>query len=102
MGAISGNVGLQASTLTTRAISTGHCTRENLLKWLRTELGAAVVLAFGCGLAVFLLAFIWTAFDDSNQADVGFAITVGLAQVFSITVAGITGTLAPVLFSFVL
>jgi len=100
--AISGNVGLQASTLTTRAITTGHCTRKNLFKWFCKELGAAVVLAWGCGLAVFLLAFIWTALDKSTATDAGFAITVGLAQVFSITVAGITGTLAPVLFSFVL
>eukprot|EP00931_Biecheleriopsis_adriatica_P017600 TRINITY_DN12564_c0_g1_i1.p1 TRINITY_DN12564_c0_g1~~TRINITY_DN12564_c0_g1_i1.p1 ORF type:complete len:297 (+),score=42.22 TRINITY_DN12564_c0_g1_i1:84-893(+) len=100
--AISGNVGLQASTLTTRAITTGHCTRKNLSKWFCKELGAAVVLAWGCGIAVFLLAFIWTAVDKSNETDAGFAITVGLAQVFSITVAGITGTLAPVLFSFVL
>jgi len=100
--AISGNVGLQASTLTTRAITTGHCTTKNLFKWFCKELGAAVVLAWGCGLAVFLLAFIWTAVDKSTATDTGFAITVGLAQVFSITVAGITGTLAPVLFSFVL
>lgn len=100
--AISGNVGLQASTLTTRAITTGHCTTKNLFKWFCKELGAAVVLAWGCGLAVFLLAFIWTSVDKSIATDTGFAITVGLAQVFSITVAGITGTLAPVLFSFVL
>jgi magnesium transporter len=100
--AISGNVGLQASTLTTRAITTGHCTRNNLCKWFGKEVGAAVILAWGCGLAVFLLAFIWTVVDNSNETDAGFAVTIGLAQVFSITVAGITGTLAPVLFSFVL
>merc|ERR1712217_73803 len=56
--AISGNVGLQASTLTTRALASKHCTRTNLWKWFRTELAAAMFLAAGCGLAVFLLAFV--------------------------------------------
>lgn len=99
--AISGNVGLQASTLTTRAISTKHCTRATLGKWFCTELGAALILAVACGFAVFLLAFLWSFLDKSKATDLGFAITIGLAQVFSISVAGITGTLAPVLFSMV-
>jgi len=99
--AISGNVGLQASTLTTRAISTKHCTRETLGKWFCTELGASLILAVGCGFAVFLLAFLWSFLDNSKATDLGFAITIGFAQIFSISVAGITGTLAPVLFSMV-
>lgn len=99
--AISGNVGLQASTLTTRAISSKQCTKENVWKWFCTEVGAAVILAVGCGFAVFLLAWIWTAADKSTDTDAGFAITIGLAQFFSISVAGVTGTLAPVFFSMV-
>jgi len=100
--AISGNVGLQASTLTTRAISTEHCTRATLGKWFCTEILSALILAVGCGFAVFVLAFLWTFTDKSKATDLGFAITIGLAQAFSIAVAGVTGTLAPVLFSFVL
>jgi len=100
--AISGNVGLQASTLTTRAISTKHCSRVTLGKWFCTEIGAALILAVGCGFAVFVLAFLWTVVDKKKATDLGFAITIGLAQTFSISVAGVTGTLAPVLFSFVL
>lgn len=100
--AISGNVGLQASTLTTRAISTKHCSRATLGKWFCTEIGAALILAVGCGFAVFVLAFLWTVLDKKKATDLGFAITIGLAQTFSISVAGVTGTLAPVLFSFVL
>jgi len=99
--AISGNVGLQASTLTTRAISTKHCTRATLGKWFCTEVGAAMILSVACGFAVFLLAFLWTCLDNSKPTDLGFAITIGLAQVFSISVAGLTGTLAPIMFSMV-
>jgi len=99
--AISGNVGLQASTLTTRALASKHCTRTNLWKWFRTELAAAMFLAAGCGLAVFLLAFVWTVADSKKDTDLGFAITIALSQVFSISIAGVTGTLAPVFFSFV-
>mmetsp|Transcript_31439 Transcript_31439/g.57041 ORF Transcript_31439/g.57041 Transcript_31439/m.57041 type:complete len:282 (+) Transcript_31439:36-881(+) len=99
--AISGNVGLQASTLTTRAISSKHCTKETFCQWFRTEVFAALILAVGCGFAVFLLAFVWSLADKTKDTDLGFAITVGLSQVFSIAVAGITGTLAPVFFSIV-
>lgn len=99
--AISGNVGLQASTLTTRAIASKHCTTTTLWQWFRTEVVAALILAVGCSFAVFLLAFIWTCADTSKDTDLGFALTVGLSQFFSISVAGVTGTLAPVFFSFV-
>jgi hypothetical protein len=42
--AISGNVGLQASTLTTRAISHGQVRVENYKNWLFKEIGAATYL----------------------------------------------------------
>ena len=44
VSAISGNVGLQASTLTTRAISHGQVKVENYRSWLVKEIGAAVYL----------------------------------------------------------
>jgi len=44
---------------------------------------------------------LWTVADASKEKDVGFAITVGFAQVFSIFVGGVTGTLGPAFFSFV-
>jgi hypothetical protein len=44
ISAISGNVGLQASTLTTRAISHGHVRVENYSEWLRKEVWAALYL----------------------------------------------------------
>jgi Mg/Co/Ni transporter MgtE len=100
--AISGNVGLQASALTTRAIALGHCKSANLLRWLSVELGAALLLAVACGVVVTVVASIWTVLDNKTSTDLGFALTIGFAQTFSIAVAGITGTMAPLLFSFLL
>jgi hypothetical protein len=44
VSAMSGNVGLQASTLTTRAIRHGQVKVENYTSWLVKEIGAAVYL----------------------------------------------------------
>jgi Mg/Co/Ni transporter MgtE len=96
--AIAGNVGLQASSLTTRAIALGHCTPRALRRWLLREVGAAVLLALACGLAVTIVASIWSTCYGTS--DLGFAITIGFAQIFSITIAGFTGSIAPLLFSF--
>jgi len=99
--AISGNVGLQASTLTCRAISHGDCSKASYCRWLWTEVKTALILALLTGVAVGLLALVWTSNTFEAGADLGFAMTVGLAQAFSIAIAGLTGTCAPLLFSFI-
>jgi len=92
--AISGNVGLQASTLTTRAISHSHVTLKDYTNWLLTEIAAAAYLGFGMGLLMGTIAFC------ASEFDVAFGITICVAQVLSIVTAGITGTMAPLIFSF--
>jgi len=99
--AISGNVGLQASTLTTRAISHGDCKKATYLRWLGAELSTGVLLALSIGLAVGLVAGLWTRAALAGGADLGFAATVGAAQAISVSIAGLTGTCAPLLFSFI-
>jgi magnesium transporter len=93
--AISGNVGLQASTLTTRAISHNHVTSQSFMPWFLTEIGAAFCLAMGMGTLLGTLALYASAWD------LAFGLTVFVAQVVSIVTAGCTGTFAPLLFSFV-
>lgn len=93
--AISGNVGLQASTLTTRAISHSHVTSESYFPWLSTEIGAAAFLGLGMGLMLGLLAFL------ASGNDLAFALTIMIAQFISMVTAGCTGTFAPLLFSFI-
>jgi magnesium transporter len=93
--AISGNVGLQASTLTTRAISHAHVTRLNYLSWLTNEVGSALYLGCAMGVTLGSIAFVASGYDIS------FAMTIFVAQVISIITAGITGTLAPLIFTFI-
>jgi magnesium transporter len=93
--AISGNVGLQASTLTTRAVSHGHVTPDNLMGWLKKEIGAALYLGLAMGGLVGFIAFSLSNFHFA------FGLTVMIAQFVSILTAGLTGTLAPLLFSFI-
>lgn len=93
--AISGNVGLQASTLTTRAISHLHVRPDSYITWLLTEIGASLYLGMGMGLGLGSIAFCAAGFDIS------FGLTIAIAQVLSVLTAGCTGTLAPLLFSFI-
>jgi Mg/Co/Ni transporter MgtE len=93
--AISGNCGLQASTLTTRAISHCQVTVENFRSWFRTEVLAATILAFGMGSVLGICGFVVSEFD------VPFGVTIFIAQFISIVTAGVTGTLAPLIFTFI-
>lgn len=93
--AISGNVGLQASTLTTRAISHSHVTSTEFMPWFWDEVGAAGCLGVGMGVVLGSVAYVLSGMD------VAFGTTVFVAQFISIVTAGITGTFAPLLFSFV-
>lgn len=93
--AISGNVGLQASTLTTRAISHCHVTPDSYVPWFLQEIGAACVLGVGMGILLGSVAFF------ASGMDVAFGLTILFAQFISIVTAGCTGTFAPLLFSFI-
>ena len=93
--AISGNVGLQASTLTTRAISRSHVSEVSYMPWFLREVGAAACLGLGMGTMLSTVAYI------ASRRDFTFAITIFFAQFFSIVTAGITGTFAPLLLSFI-
>jgi len=92
--AISGNVGLQASTLTTRAISHSHVTSSEFMPWFWDEVGAAACLGVGMGVVLGSVAFV------ASGMDLSFALTIFVAQFISIVTAGVTGTFAPLLFSF--
>mmetsp|Transcript_19137 Transcript_19137/g.27218 ORF Transcript_19137/g.27218 Transcript_19137/m.27218 type:complete len:293 (+) Transcript_19137:55-933(+) len=93
--AISGNCGLQCSTLTTRAISHSHVTINTFMKWLLVELQSSLYLGVAMGGVIGLMAFI------ASNRDFTFGITIGMAQLLSVLTAGLTGTLAPLLFTFV-
>lgn len=93
--AISGNVGLQASTLTTRAVSHLQITKHSYCVWLYKEIVAAAYQGFGMGAVSGIFAYIASGHDSA------FGFTIFLAQFCSILTAGFTGTLAPLIFTFV-
>ncbi|CAB9504589.1 magnesium transporter [Seminavis robusta] len=92
--AISGNVGLQASTLTTRAISHSHITVKDFRLWLWTEVAAAIYLGTSMGAMLGSIAYVASGFDFA------FGTTICISQLLSVVTAGLTGTVAPLLFSF--
>ena len=93
--AISGNCGLQASSLTTRAISHEHVTLANYVAWLRVEIGAAVFLGLTMGFILGTCSFMMSGMDFA------FGLTIFVAQFVSVVTAGLTGTLAPLIFTFI-
>ncbi|KAL3774428.1 hypothetical protein ACHAW5_001670 [Stephanodiscus triporus] len=90
ISAISGNVGLQASTLTTRAISHVQVRVDNYLAWLGKEIVVAAYLV-----VMSSIAFIMGGYSFP------FALSIFFAQFIGIATAGLTGTLAPLLFTFI-
>lgn len=93
--AISGNCGLQASTLTTRAVSHDHVTKSSYVVWLGKEVAAAAFLGLGMGSVLGTYAYIVSGMDYA------FGLTIFMAQFVSIVTAGLTGTLAPLIFTFI-
>jgi cation transporter-like permease len=93
--AISGNCGLQGSTLTTRAVSHGQVTKKNFARWLQQEVVASLLMGVGMALLLGMLAYYYTNYDWV------FATTIAMAQILSNVTAGLTGTLAPLLFTFI-
>ena len=94
ISAISGNVGLQASTLTTRAISHSQVRTDNYSLWLLKEVIAALYLGIAIGFVIASMAlYITHSFP--------FALSIFIAQFIGILTAGGTGTLAPLLFTFI-
>lgn len=93
--AISGNCGLQASTFATRAITHLHVTKQNYLSWLWTELKVAALLGVGMGVVVGGIAYQASGFDFA------FGFTIFFANFISVLTAGLTGTTAPLLSTFI-
>ena len=89
--AISGNVGLQASAMTTRAVVHGRVTPDSFRSWLLKEVAAASLL--GCGMGVLL--FVVTFWASSYNYPLAFSVATG--QLISIATAGCTGAISPIL-----
>ncbi|TPX49598.1 hypothetical protein SeMB42_g02565 [Synchytrium endobioticum] len=94
LSSISGNIGLQSSTSTLRALATGHASNAQLadvLKVVIKELASAFCVAILAGIALATLGGVW-----SNMWR--FAAVTGTSIFIGCCVAGINGSLAPLVF----
>ncbi|KAF0690471.1 Aste57867_18127 [Aphanomyces stellatus] len=88
ISAVSGNVGLQSSSIVTRALALGLISPDDAVAAIRRELSAAVVLGALLGLVTGVIAAVW-------QNWLVFGVVVGVAQFLSIWTAALTGSAAP-------
>ncbi|NJO80971.1 MAG: magnesium transporter [Cyanobacteria bacterium RM1_2_2] len=86
----SGNVAIQALSVTVRGLGVGEVTHADTLKILRKELLAGLGTALALGLALALLSLIWAV-----PTERWVAIVAGLVMVINVFVAASLGTLLP-------
>ena len=93
---ISGNVGLQGSTVIVRGLATGDIQEDNILTVVRSELivGIAngIIFGFLCGSVVALVA------EALLQTSPLLGMAVGLGIIFAVSIAATIGSTAPILF----
>lgn len=95
VSAISGNVGLQSSSINTRAISHRLVNTSNWKKSYCKEISVAFLLGFALLMISGGVACFW-----AKSVRVG--ICIGIAQMISIVFAGISGTASPLIFHMLL
>ena len=93
---ISGNVGLQGSTVIVRGIATGDIKKDNILTVVRSEIVVGVangtIFGFLCGLIIASIA------EQILQTSPLLGLAVGLGVVLAVSVAAIIGSTTPILF----
>jgi len=91
VSALGGNAGIQAMTVTVRALSQRQINRRNLLRLVMREIAVALLNGLAVALAVGLVATVWFFNPE-------LGVVIGVAIVFNILVAGFLGaTLPPLL-----
>jgi magnesium transporter len=86
----SGNVAIQALSVTVRGLGIGEVTHADTLKILRKELLAGLGTALALGLALTILSLIWAV-----PSERWVSIVAGLVMVINVFVAASLGTLLP-------
>lgn len=94
LSSVSGNIGLQASTATLRALATrhkSHKSKKDCLSSLKKELASALVISLCVGVVLVIVGSAWSS-------SISFGLVTGLSVIISSTVGGGIGTLSPFLF----
>ncbi|HEY9741230.1 MAG TPA: magnesium transporter [Coleofasciculaceae cyanobacterium] len=86
----SGNVGIQALSVTVRGLGVGEVTPEDTLLILRKEILAGFATALGLGLSLCFLSLIW-----STPQERWVSLVAGTVMAINVLVAATIGTLLP-------
>jgi magnesium transporter len=86
----SGNVAIQALSVTVRGLGVGEVTPKDTLKILRKEVFAAIGTSLALGIALGLLSLIW-----SSSGERWVSVIAALVMIINVFVAATLGTLLP-------
>jgi len=107
ISAISGNVGLQASSANVRALALDIFKPREFFKGMWPEIKASVAVSFSIGLIFFLIGFVWYRLAGGKDGAGGdthdslvFAFAMWLGMCVAVVSAGATGSMAPLLFKY--
>ncbi|MCC6442967.1 MAG: magnesium transporter [Armatimonadetes bacterium] len=90
ISAISGNTGLQSAAIIIRGLSTGHVQLSRWRHSLMRQVTTTMILGAVCALVLGIIGAIW----DRHWA---FGMTVFLGMFMAVNIAGIVGTVVPLI-----
>jgi magnesium transporter len=90
ISAISGNTGLQSAAIIIRGLSTGHVQLEHWRHAVVRQVETTLLLGGSCAIVLGIVAYAW-------ERHVAFGITVALGMFISVNIAGVVGTVIPLL-----
>jgi magnesium transporter len=90
ISAISGNTGLQSATIVVRGLATGHIQPSDWWRPILRQFQTTLILGTACGTMLGLIGALW-------YGRWVFGVLVGASMFTSINIAGIVGTMIPML-----
>ena len=92
ISAISGNTGLQSAAIVVRAIDTGNVNIDRWWEPLIRQFKTNLLIGSAVGLSVGIIGYILSEVDKSR-----FGLAVAMSMFISINIAGIVGTMFPMI-----
>jgi magnesium transporter len=90
ISAISGNTGLQAATITVRALDTGHASLSRWWEPVKRSFQTSVIIGLVCGIVIGTIGGFW-------YGKTIFGAVVGSSMFISINISGMVGTTVPMI-----
>jgi magnesium transporter len=90
ISAISGNTGLQSAAIIIRGLSTGHVQLDHWKHAVKRQLETTLILGGACAFVLGVIGWVW-------EGRIAFGITVMTGMFISVNIAGVVGTVIPLL-----